>query len=174
LLSIYSLFAPNLPTPCNKTCKIDDICTMPCINWKSPQRPWVTPSPDNHNKSHGRSPHVFDPRYKTKRWRTLREVVLRSSPLCCSCQDSGGIKPARVVDHINPVRQGGDFWDITNLQPMCDSCHNSKSGKESHGISTDSGDTERGGRGSKHLKNNSTGNVVERAVFQVNNLKGES
>jgi 5-methylcytosine-specific restriction enzyme A len=38
--------------------------------------------------------------------------------------------PSTVADHITPVRLGGDFWDINNLQGLCASCHNSKSAKE--------------------------------------------
>jgi 5-methylcytosine-specific restriction protein A len=40
---------------------------------------------------------------------------------------------ATVVDHIQPVRLGGEFWDRDNWQPMCASCHNAKSAKERHG-----------------------------------------
>ena len=54
------------------------------------------------------------------------------NPLCVMCNDKGRITSARVVDHITPVRHGGDFWNTNNLQPMCDSCHNSKSGSEAH------------------------------------------
>lgn len=147
---------------------------MPHFNWKIPKRPWITSKTDDSCSSQGRSPHAFDKRYKTKRWRTLRLQVLQESPLCYSCQCSGSVKAARVIDHIDPVRQGGEFWDITNLQPLCDSCHNSKSGKESHGIPTDSRVTERGGRGSKHSQNNFGGTVVESTLFQGTKSKGES
>jgi hypothetical protein len=27
--------------------------------------------------------------------------------------------PSTVADHITPVRLGGDFWDINNLQGLC-------------------------------------------------------
>jgi len=37
-----------------------------------------------------------------------------------------------VVDHITPVRLGGDFWQTDNHQALCHRCHNSKSGRESH------------------------------------------
>ena len=39
---------------------------------------------------------------------------------------------ARVVDHIKPINEGGARYDFTNLQGLCDSCHNKKSGREAH------------------------------------------
>ena len=137
---------------------------MPSIDWKYPQRPWVTQS-SRDNSSKGRSPHVYDKRYKSKNWRVLREQILMESPLCLNCKDMGRVTPARVVDHIIPVRDGGSFYDPNNLQPLCDRCHNSKSGKESHN---------RGGMGVEHAKSKITRNVVESSVFSVNNSGGES
>lgn len=61
----------------------------------------------------------------------MRQRLLEREPLCRECHKEGRVKAARVADHITPVRQGGQFWDESNLQPLCDSCHNSKSGKES-------------------------------------------
>jgi len=58
------------------------------------------------------------------RWQKARETFLRSHPLCVMCGDLGRIEPATVVDHIKPHR--GDmvlFWDKTNWQPLCKSCH---------------------------------------------------
>ena len=79
----------------------------------------------------------FNPDYHTGAWRALRLAVLRDNPLCKACQDEGRITAARVVDHINPVSKGITpeererlMWDITNLQPLCDRCHNIKSAKE--------------------------------------------
>lgn len=37
---------------------------------------------------------------------------------------------ATVIDHIRPVRKGGDIWDEDNLQPLCESCHNRKTNAE--------------------------------------------
>jgi 5-methylcytosine-specific restriction protein A len=36
------------------------------------------------------------------------------------------MKLASVVDHIQPVTQGGAFWVETNWQPLCASCHSKK------------------------------------------------
>jgi len=69
-------------------------------------------------------------RYNTKRWRSVREQVLQSSPLCKNCEAIGLLTVAQMVDHIEPVRLGGEFWETDNLQPLCNSCHASKSAKE--------------------------------------------
>jgi HNH endonuclease. len=42
------------------------------------------------------------------------------------------IKEGRDVDHIQPIRLGGEVYDLDNLQTLCKSCHNRKSGKEAH------------------------------------------
>ena len=108
---------------------------VPTFNWKPPHRPWVTPkSKSDANSSRGRSSHAFEPRYKTRRWQRVREIALSKSPLCVHCRDVGRVTPARVVDHITPVRRGGSFWSLENLQTLCDACHNHKSGRESHGL----------------------------------------
>jgi 5-methylcytosine-specific restriction protein A len=74
----------------------------------------------------------IEPRYNTKQWRNVREIVLQTNPLCTTCEAVGLITEAQMVDHIKPVRLGGDFWDFDNLQPLCNSCHASKSAKERH------------------------------------------
>ena len=74
-----------------------------------------------------------EPRYNTQQWRNVRALILQDSPLCKACEEVGLITLAQMVDHINPVRLGGDFWDRDNLQPLCNSCHASKSAKERHG-----------------------------------------
>ena len=61
------------------------------------------------------------------RWRTARLTFLEANPLCVECLQLGIVKAADVVDHIIPHR--GDmefFWDQTNWQSLCFSCHNTK------------------------------------------------
>ena len=36
-----------------------------------------------------------------------------------------------MVDHIKPISIGGDRLHQSNLQTLCNSCHNKKSAKES-------------------------------------------
>ena len=64
--------------------------------------------------------------YKSKRWRSLRKLQLAEQPLCVICG-----APAKVVDHIERIAEGGDRYDQANLQSMCDSCHNKKRSEES-------------------------------------------
>jgi 5-methylcytosine-specific restriction protein A len=37
---------------------------------------------------------------------------------------------AKEVDHIKPISEGGEAFDIGNLQSLCVSCHAKKSAKE--------------------------------------------
>ena len=64
------------------------------------------------------------------KWRAARMRFLRHHPLCAECMRQGRITPATVVDHIVPHR-GNErlFWDETNWQPLCKSCHDQKTGR---------------------------------------------
>lgn len=62
------------------------------------------------------------------RWQKVREQVLLSDPLCAVC---GAL--AADVDHITPIRAGGDILNRDNLQPLCRSCHNQKTRRENKG-----------------------------------------
>lgn len=72
--------------------------------------------------------------YKTSEWQSLRARVLRSHPLCVMCEAQGKVTPAKLVDHIVPVVVAPDrMFDETNLQPLCQSCHNQKTADERRG-----------------------------------------
>lgn len=63
------------------------------------------------------------------KWRKARKAYLRRNPLCVECMREGRLTPATVIDHIIPHR--GDerlFWNQGNWQPLCQSCHNRKTG----------------------------------------------
>jgi 5-methylcytosine-specific restriction protein A len=70
--------------------------------------------------------------YHTSTWRRLRKVFLVNNPICVMCETIGKFTPANVVDHIVPIRKGGEFLEWENLQSLCASCHNSKTMKERH------------------------------------------
>lgn len=64
-------------------------------------------------------------------WQKERTAHLMRNPLCIECMKSDKITAAIVVDHIIPHKGNMKlFWDQSNWQSLCVSCHNSKSAKE--------------------------------------------
>ena len=92
---------------------------MPRLNKKATPAYW-SKKKDMSERTHK------EPRYNSRRWRKARFSFLKYNPTCIVCN-----KLATVVDHIKPVRLGGEFWNVDNWQPMCAVCHNRKSGYES-------------------------------------------
>jgi len=68
--------------------------------------------------------------YTSSRWVKLSKQFRRHNPLCAACYAIGIFTPAYVVDHIVEIADGGDLWDIDNLQSLCNPCHNTKTGVE--------------------------------------------
>ena len=67
----------------------------------------------------------------TYAWQKARAGHLRSHPLCVLCDRHGRVTAADVVDHKMPHR--GDmtlFWDRTNWQSLCTTCHSSVKQRE--------------------------------------------
>lgn len=67
--------------------------------------------------------------YQSKQWKeTRKEVILRDGFKCTKCGSPIGIKPKdHAVDHIIELTDGGEAFDMDNLQTLCASCHNKKS-----------------------------------------------
>ncbi len=64
-------------------------------------------------------------------WRKARRGFLAAHPLCEQCMKEGRYTRATDVDHIIPHR--GDmvlFWDRSNWQALCHSCHSKKTARE--------------------------------------------
>jgi 5-methylcytosine-specific restriction enzyme A len=70
------------------------------------------------------------------RWRRARKRKLADNPLCQRCLANGRSVIAHQVDHIDPVdgRDDPTFWDPTNWQSLCDSCHSKKTVNENGGF----------------------------------------
>ena len=62
------------------------------------------------------------------RWRKFRAWFLSRHPVCKSCD-----RAAKEVDHIQPLRDGGEKYDLENLQALCKSCHSRKTQAEMNG-----------------------------------------
>ncbi len=65
--------------------------------------------------------------YSLPKWIKLRDRKLQEQPICEECKKRLSVE----VDHITPHR--GDeklFFDYSNLQTLCKSCHSKKTSKE--------------------------------------------
>lgn len=88
---------------------------------------------DTHRKQerreydHERKDDPYRKIYSSKRWRTIRALHLADEPLCRDCAKAGRIVAATMVDHITPMKQGGEAFDDANLQSLCHPCHSAKS-----------------------------------------------
>lgn len=65
------------------------------------------------------------------RWQKASKAFLAANPLCCRCQSRGLVVLSAVTDHKVPHK--GDwslFWNRENWQPLCKTCHDSKTARE--------------------------------------------
>lgn len=74
--------------------------------------------------------------YQSKRWRTLREVVLRQEKyLCSECKRYGKNVDADTVHHIFPVEDYPSLaWKRKNLISLCSACHDKMHDRTTHKI----------------------------------------
>ena len=88
-----------------------------------------------HTRVHTREkPNAYKSGYD-KHWRRERKVFLSNNPLCENCLNKHDvIRAATQVDHIIPHKGNMRlFWNISNWQALCHSCHSSKTAKENAG-----------------------------------------
>jgi len=71
--------------------------------------------------------------YQRAAWKRLRAAHLQAEPLCRACRRAGRLVEATVVDHVIPFESPNDplALDAGNLQSLCKSCHNAKTGRDS-------------------------------------------
>ena len=75
--------------------------------------------------------------YNDPRWRRFSKRFKENNPLCVKCEAEGRTSATKYTDHVKRLRDGHGA-DLDNLkdedyQPLCETCHASKSGKEAHG-----------------------------------------
>jgi hypothetical protein len=63
-----------------------------------------------------------------RQWATVSKMVRRNEPICRMCKT----KLAKHVDHIVPLKEGGERLALSNLQPLCIECHNLKTQNDKH------------------------------------------
>ena len=61
-----------------------------------------------------------------RKWRKARRAYLEEHPLCEECLDNDRITPARDIDHVIPLSEGGARLDCSNFRALCRRCHNRK------------------------------------------------
>lgn len=90
------------------------------------RRPWSKKVNQGSVYKHSGS---FD--YTNPRWRATRARKLQINPYC-ECPDCTGKKIiADMVDHIKRIEDGGDPYDMNNLQSMRNHpCHDRKRARE--------------------------------------------
>lgn len=93
-----------------------------------PSRPWDVRK--EHGQQEGRTEKTGF--YSTQPWLKLRNAYRLEHPFCEECLKGGKYIPMYIVDHKVPIREGGDPLSWDNLQSLCNSCHNKKSGQERH------------------------------------------
>lgn len=83
-------------------------------------------SKHKRSPNYGRSSTKMGYNYK---WQKMSKRFLAMHPLCVECN-----RLATLVDHRVP-HKGNEklFWDMSNWQPMCTSCHNRKTATEDMG-----------------------------------------
>lgn len=88
---------------------------------------WIAPpaQPFSHERTADERS-IYKTVYNTKRWRLVRDLVRQRDALCKACHS----QPTHTVDHIKPIRDGGDAWDMDNLQGLCKSCNAAKTGSQ--------------------------------------------
>lgn len=88
--------------------------------------PWDNPAKPEKSEGGYVRQRSADP-YHTNRWTRLSRAYRANHPLCEMCKAKGIIKPATCVDHIEPWPICADrFYDLKNLQSLCDECNHLK------------------------------------------------
>ena len=75
--------------------------------------------------------------YKTAKWKSKRENVLRRDEyMCRECRRYGMTTPATTVHHIYPLEQYPEWkWATWNMLSLCDACHNKMHNRETGELS---------------------------------------
>ena len=83
---------------------------------------------------HKHSQHEHSHLYKKARWAQVRRNALFRTPLCQRCKCYGVVREGNNVDHVIPARLAPElFFNSSNHQVLCHSCHSIKTGREQRG-----------------------------------------
>jgi 5-methylcytosine-specific restriction enzyme A len=78
--------------------------------------------------------------YRRAAWRRLRKRVLQQQPFCQKCFERGDLTPAQALHHVISVEKDPTrAFDVTNLMPLCTSCHSCTEQELTRGYSLEFG-----------------------------------
>jgi 5-methylcytosine-specific restriction protein A len=66
---------------------------------------------------HGNIERVYD-----RKWQNAYGIYITLHPWCEKCLKQGKRTKAEIVDHIVPLKDGGERLDPRNMQSLCRSC----------------------------------------------------
>ena len=74
-------------------------------------------------------------KYKSKKWQKVRHLKILQNPFCERCLEKGIYHEAKIVHHkeyITNLNYEDDnvFFNIDNLESLCQECHNKEHFKE--------------------------------------------
>lgn len=96
-----------------------------------PRKPLRHNGPTKRTRTNKASRQSASQRGYDSRWRRESKIYLGHNPLCVKCKEQDKVTAAEVVDHIVPHKGDPDlFWDQTNWQALCETCHNTKTYQE--------------------------------------------
>lgn len=103
---------------------------VPCSEPGCPELvPYGTKYCDKHKALHVGDRKSAASRGYNSRWQKARRLFLQKpeNVFCVECKKQGILKRAIVVDHIVPHRGNQKlFWDESNWQALCKTCHDKK------------------------------------------------
>lgn len=79
------------------------------------------------NRKHYCSERCLNEFTRNNYWPMVRKDVLRRDKYICQICGGKFLKKELEVDHIKPIKYGGDFFNKDNLRSVCIRCHKIKS-----------------------------------------------
>ena len=73
---------------------------------------------------------VTDTFYGSAVWQKVRKLYRQRQPLCEQCKARGQVRQAALVDHLVPIKHGGEPLSFDNLQSLCTRCHAKKTAED--------------------------------------------
>lgn len=118
---------------CNPHIKIWDKSPRKCANCKIDFTPKFNKQRHCKRSCNKYKQHSDNDFYQTREWKSARAAFRVLNQNCAECSKIGLTVTMYAVDHIVPIKDGGDKTCFSNLQSLCLKHHQSKSAQEKNG-----------------------------------------